>query len=574
MNMIPQVKQYDKSGAVISSPAFTYTFEGCEDRVKAAYAAIPAAGTNAIPVTVTAGNDGTEGYTLVICEDGIAVKAGGQAGAFYAAKTLAQMVSDGEISCGTVTDAPDFPIRGFYHDMTRGRVASLATLKKLVDLMADTKMNMLQLYVEHVFEFKEYDGIYQQYGYMTAEETKELDAYCKERFVRLVPSLSCFGHLFELLQSEKYKDLCELENHKMEAFAWADRMAHHTINACDDRSFAIIKSLIDQYLPCFTDELFNICCDETFDLGNGRNTGKDKGRLYVDFVCKIVRYLQEKGKKVMMWGDVILNHSDLFPEMPEGILYGNWAYDANPSEHCAEVFSSYGVAQVMCPGTSSWSRLVEHIEVGEQNITKMAAYAKKYNGVGILNTNWGDYGNACGLWGALHGLLVGASKSWNEAEPIDEAFDLAAAHRFYGCDTAVKTVREFSRLHNLNRWFAYSGLYSNEVFRNSRCRMWESDSTEELEKGFYELTALYEKTAAEDWGNTDARDELVGSMKLAAVCIATRYAYLGGEKALLARKEALALYECFREEWLKQSDKSEIYVFDGIVSHLSGKYFN
>ena len=39
MNMIPQVKQYDKSGAVISSPAFTYTFEGCEDRVKAAYAA-------------------------------------------------------------------------------------------------------------------------------------------------------------------------------------------------------------------------------------------------------------------------------------------------------------------------------------------------------------------------------------------------------------------------------------------------------------------------------------------------------------------------------------------------------
>lgn len=574
MNLIPQVKKYEKSGAFLADFAFTYTFEGCEDRVKAAYTAIETKGAVSVPVTVRAGVAADEGYTITVTDKSVTVVSEGQAGAFYAAKTLAQLVADGAIPCGEITDAPDFPIRGFYHDMTRGRVASFETLKKLVDLMADTKMNMLQLYVEHVFEFKEYDGIYQQYGYMTAEETKALDAYCKERFVRLVPSLSCFGHLFELLQSDKYKDLCELENHKLERIAWGERMSHHTINALDDRSFEVIKSLIDQYLPCFTDELFNICCDETFDLGNGRNAGQDKGRLYVDFVCKIVRYLTEKGKKVMMWGDVILNHSDLFPEMPKDILYGNWAYDANPSERCAEVFSACGVTQIMCPGTSSWSRLVEDIETGEKNIAKMAEYAKKYNGVGVLNTNWGDYGNACGLWGALHGLLVGASKSWSEADPIDEAFDLAAAHRFYGCDTAVDTVRKFSRLHNLSRWYAYTGLYSNEVFRNKACRMWECENADELEKAFYEMKDLYEATAKEDWTNVEARDELVASMKLAAVCLATRYVLVGGEKAIITRKEALELYECFREEWLKQSDKSEIYVFDGIVSHLSGKYFN
>ncbi|MBO5109883.1 MAG: family 20 glycosylhydrolase [Clostridia bacterium] len=574
MNLIPQVKQYEKSGQVLANYAFSYTFEGCEARVSRAYNEITPAGATVIPVTVVAGAVDSESYTISIAADGIRVFAAGQAGAFYAAQTLRQLVSDGEIPCGVIVDEPDFAVRGFYHDMTRGRVASLATLKKLVDLMAATKMNMLQLYVEHVFEFKEYDGIYQQYGYMTAEETKELDAYCKERFVRLVPSLSCFGHLFELLQSEKYKDLCELENHQMERIAWGERMSHHTIHALDDRSFEVIKSLIDQYLPCFTDELFNICCDETFDLGNGRNAGNDKGRLYVDFVCKIVRYLTEKGKKVMMWGDVILNHSDLFPEMPEGILYGNWAYDADPTERYAEIFSSYGVAQIMCPGTNSWSRLIEDIDVGEKNIAKMASYAKKYNGVGVLNTNWGDYGNACGLWGALHGLLVGASKSWSEADPIDEAFDLAAAHRFYGCDTAVDTVRQFSRLHNLSRWYAYTGLYSNEVFRNKSCRMWECENAEELESAFYEMTTLYEKTAKEAWANTEAKDELVASMKLAAVCLATRYVLVGGKKVLLTRKEALALYECFREEWLKQSDKSEIYVFDGIVSHLSGKYFD
>ena len=46
---------------------------------------------------------------------------------------------------------------------------------------------------------------------MTPEETIELDKYCKENFVELVPSLSCFGHLYELLQHNR-KDLCEYEN--------------------------------------------------------------------------------------------------------------------------------------------------------------------------------------------------------------------------------------------------------------------------------------------------------------------------------------------------------------------------
>ena len=104
--------------------------------------------------------------------------------------------------------------------------------------------------------------------------------------------------------------------------------------------------------------------------------------------------------------------------------------------------------------------------------------------------------------------------------------------------------------------------------------MWGCDSTEELEAAFSELTALYKTTETERWANAEAKDELVASMKLATVCLATRYAYLGGQKKLLTREEALALYECYRDEWLKQSDKSEIYVFDGIVSHLSGKYFN
>ena len=39
----------------------------------------------------------------------------------------------------------------------------------------------------------------------------ELDQYCLERGIELVPSLSCFGHLYKVLSSKGYSHLCELE---------------------------------------------------------------------------------------------------------------------------------------------------------------------------------------------------------------------------------------------------------------------------------------------------------------------------------------------------------------------------
>ena len=72
---------------------------------------------------------------------------------------------------------------------------------------------------------------------------------------------------------------------------WKERMEHHTIDAANPESLQIVCSLIDQYLPLFRSEYFNICCDETWDLGKGRNDGKDPAELYINFI----RGVQETG---------------------------------------------------------------------------------------------------------------------------------------------------------------------------------------------------------------------------------------------------------------------------------------
>ena len=55
--------------------------------------------------------------------------------------------------------------------------------------MAYYKMNQLQLYIEHTFLFRDFSEIWRDDTPLTAEEIMELDQYCLERGIELVPSL-------------------------------------------------------------------------------------------------------------------------------------------------------------------------------------------------------------------------------------------------------------------------------------------------------------------------------------------------------------------------------------------------
>ena len=146
---------------------------------------------------------GKEDYILTVDAENVRIT-GGEAGVWYGCQTLQQMVEQ----CGAVLpvvkieDGPDIPNRGFYHDVTRGRVPKLSFLKKMADRMAYYKMNQLQLYIEHTFLFRDFSEIWRDDTPLTAEEIMELDQYCLERGIELVPSLSCFGHLYKVLSSK------------------------------------------------------------------------------------------------------------------------------------------------------------------------------------------------------------------------------------------------------------------------------------------------------------------------------------------------------------------------------------
>ena len=380
------------------------------------------ADTNCIYLTQAAAMKSEE-YKLTIDADGIRIYGGSSAGILYGIQTLRQVVAmEGAVlPYLSIEDYPDIPNRGYYFDVTRGRIPTLAYLKKLVEKLSYYKINQLQLYVEHSFLFKDLSEVWRDDTPLTGEDILELDAYCRQYHVELIPSLSSFGHLYKLLSSKTYASLCELEDSDKQPFSFDDRMDHHTVDVTNTGSIQLIKQLIEEYLPLFSSRYFNICADETFDLGKGRSkkladqTGVNS--MYIQYVRELCEYLVDKGKTPMFWGDIVKGFPEAIKELPEETICLNWGYSRCEGEESARVLAKAGAVQYLCPGVAGWNQFINFIDASYENISRMCSYAYKYRAIGVLNTDWGDFGHINHPEFSIAGIIFGAAFSWNHLIP-------------------------------------------------------------------------------------------------------------------------------------------------------------
>lgn len=511
-------------------------------------------------------------YTLKISCCHAEISAKSAAGAFYGIQTLRQIIKEykDKLPGVEIEDKPDFAQRGFYHDVTRGRVPTLAQLKKIAAELAYYKINQLQLYVEDAFEFTEYEGIVTKEDVLTATEICELDDFCYNHFIELVPSLSTFGHLYNLLQSEKYKHLCEYENYKPTQLYWLEKMGHHTIDVSNPESIELIGSLIDQYVPLFRSDKFNICCDETFDLCRGRNAGKDSGEEYFKFLQKIIDRVKVHGKTVQMWGDIVLNHQEKMELLPKDTVMLNWCYEVQPNEENVKTFGKSGLAQIVCPGTSSWNRFIEEIDRSLPNISNMAKYGHENGAVGILNTNWGDFGNICPWNAEKYGMVIGAERGWTAANELGKDFEMAASDLLYDAkdDNIIEIITELGRAERTCDWMNFVYWYSANTVEG-RTTTFEVDPTkakENIEK--------CEKLIAQLDRIGKPGDDRYTDLKLAARAIALMNRevmminHVEGIDRDQLRKDFAEWMKEYKTAWLRENKVSQINLIENFISEI------
>lgn len=410
-----------------------------------------------------------QSYDLFICESGVTVKGGGNSGLLYGVQTLRQIIRQfgAVLPALTIFDSPCVENRGFYYDTSRGRVPTLAYLKGLADDLSYYKINQLQLYIEHSYLFENLSEVWRDDTPLTAENILELDRYCRSLEIELVPSLSSFGHLYKILCTQSYQHLSELENAHQAPFSFFDRMRHHTIDCTNPESFELVKSMLSEYMQLFTSNKFNICADETFDLGKGKSREQVKSKgltaVYADFLTKISSFIIENGKIPMFWSDVICEEPDFIHRLPKEMICLHWDYDPDLEERRLKNLVDAGAQKLyVCPGVHGWNHLVNVQHSAYENVSKMCMLGHKYHAMGILTTDWGDYGHINHPDFSRLGLIYGAAFSWSDQILPEDEMNRQISIIAYG-DTSLTLASTFEKL---SRWEAFPWMKAVQVMES------------------------------------------------------------------------------------------------------------
>ncbi len=365
-------------------------------------------------------------YTLSITPDGIRITAANDAAAFHAQATLKQILAQhphGNIPCLEITDWPDLEIRGYMLDVSRCKVPTQKSLFQLIDLLASLKYNQLQLYTEHTFAYRDHQQVWQDASPLTPADIQALDAYCRDRYIELVPNQNSFGHMERWLRHPTYHHLAESPGGFEHPIAGWKEFGSTLKPTPASANFA--DSLFAELLPNFSSRQINVGGDEPWELGQGYSkhevATRGKTRVYLDHLLRIQEKVHARDYKMQFWGDIIINQPELASELGADVTALLWGYETNHpfAEHCQAMRAAQANFLVV-PGTSTWNSVGGRLYTALPNIDAAAENAIKHGARGLLLTDWGDNGHHQSHLLSILPILQAAARSWNAStEAID-----------------------------------------------------------------------------------------------------------------------------------------------------------
>lgn len=412
-----------------------------------------------------------EEYKIVIDNTGITVTSSCDEGKYRAFTSLCQLIkkSNGEVTECEIHDKPQFERRAYMLDISRCRMPKPETLKQIIDFLSALKYNEIQLYMEgECFKYSAYPKYTEEFDCLCADDITELDQYCRDRFIDLVPNQNSFGHMSPWLKHTQFRHL-ELGDEKGQS---------GTINPLIDESLEFIDNIYSSLLPHFSSEYVNIGLDEAYGLGRFQMEEycKEKGKdvAFMEWLQKLDNLVGSKyNKKTMFWGDMIYDSENAYHMIPEGSVVLEWGYELIQSQRMAEHCIKYrnaGLEFYVCPSCNTHLSFTGRSDVTTFNIRTSAEVGVKYGAKGIMITDWGcEEGHPhFGVWSMVPCALAG-QYGWNTGEEQNgESFKadfIRNAERF--TDETVFGGAKVSRL--LYRMSNYYLLEPERVHVGSMC---------------------------------------------------------------------------------------------------------
>lgn len=272
------------------------------------------------------------------------------------------------------------PLRLWTLDLAREQAPTRDHLARYCAESLDAGYDALGLYLEHRFAYPS-----TPWAHGTAAVTPETISYLRREFpsLRLIPFINLLGHMEGFLYTEEGK------TYREELFKGLQACPSHP----DIQRFC--RTLIDDTLSAFDDELIHLGGDETAQLGAcplcaekvQNHPGDGKAALYADHFSPLFHYVADKGHRPALWADMLHEHPDAAKALPKNALLFEWQYQKGVTETVRPLLD-LGFDVVACPTLHVYNAFWAHLPQSDDNIRTHARECRDLNLAGVCVTTW------------------------------------------------------------------------------------------------------------------------------------------------------------------------------------------
>jgi len=373
--------------------------------------------------------------------------------------TLIQLIRQGNSKLPEVEieEKLFFKFRGFHLDIARGGVPRVNTFKRILRWLFLLKYNYFAIYFEDLFPWKKYPTIGVHRGRLTEKELGEIVEYGKKLGIQVIPSLELLGHMENILTLPEFRKYSE----------W-HRPREGCLDLSNEEAKRFVYNLLEEVIDFFKDAYYiHIGGDETWALGRGKSLNKtwkfEGPRLYEEHYRKLIEIVSSRGKKPILWGDMITGiflseeERKVWSKLLESniwnkALIANWNYSSRDKEYFKEVIQmikKYGYPQLACTSFRTGRRYYPPFDEALKNAEGFLTAAREEKIEGFLVTAWGDDGSET-LFSFLDPLILASMEiaegngKWEEKwlALTGESEDVLRARKLFGKTEVVHNIKD------------------------------------------------------------------------------------------------------------------------------------
>ena len=282
---------------------------------------------------------GAEAYRLVVTPAGATVSAASDAGLYYGAETLWQLIAsskDGSVPAVTIADEPAFGWRGVMLDSVR-HFQPVAYVEQLIDRMAMAKLNTLhwhlsddqgwRIEIDRYPRLTEIGGCRREAGaagtdpatgkptrycgYYSKADIRTVVAYAAAHHVTIVPEIDMPGHATAMVAA--YPELASIPNPpRSPSNQWG--ILPNLLNP-DDGTLTFVDNVLDEVMALFPGRYIHVGGDEAVKDQWKANPAiqaqikrlglKDENALQGWFMARLGDYLDKHGRRMIGWDEIL-----------------------------------------------------------------------------------------------------------------------------------------------------------------------------------------------------------------------------------------------------------------------------